>query len=224
MKAWTKWLLIGVTAAVVIAVGGPFVYIHFVEGKAAAPLSIGTSPAPAGSSGSMDGSWKVASGSVAGYRVKEVLMGQDNTAVGRTSNITGAVTVKGTTVENGSFIADMTAVRSDKERRDAQFQGRIMDTSTYPTAKFEFSRPVNLAPLPSAGQPKTVSVPGKLTLHGTTKDVTVTVTCRRTGTTAQLVGSIPITFADYNIPNPSFGPVTTQDHGVLEFSLKLEHA
>jgi len=223
MKAWTKWLLIGIAVAIVAAVGGPFAYIHFIEGKAAAPLAIDTSPAPSGSSGSMDGSWKVAAGSVAGYRVKEVLMGQDNTAVGRTSNITGSVTVKGTTVESGSFTADMTTVRSDKERRDAQFQGRIMDTATYPTAKFEFGEPVDLAPLPSPGQPKTVPVKGKLTLHGTTKDVTVTVTCRRSGPAAQLVGSIPITFADFNIPNPSFGPITTQDHGVLEFSLKLEH-
>jgi hypothetical protein len=23
-------------------------------------------------------------------------------------------------------------------------------------------------------------------------------------------------FADYNIPNPTFGPVSTDDHGVLE--------
>jgi len=221
---WIKWLAIGVVAAVVLAVGGPFVYIHFIEGKAPAPLSISDSPAPNGSSSSMDGSWKVVSGSVAGYRVKEVLMGQDNTAVGRTNDITGSVTVNGTTVSSGSFTVDMTTVHSDKTRRDAQFQGRIMDTATYPTAKFEFSNPVNLAPLPSPGRPKTVPVNGKLTLRGTTRDVAVTVTCRRNGTTAELVGSIPVTFADYGIPNPSFGPITTQDHGVLEFSLKLERA
>jgi len=222
-RRW-RWIAIAAVVAVAAVVGGPFVYIHFVEGKAPAPLSIGTSPAPSGSSSSLDGSWKVAAGSVAGYRVKEVLMGQDNTAAGRTSDITGSVVVSGTVVKSGSFTADLTTVRSDKDRRDAQFQGRIMDTATFPTAKFEFTDPVDLAPLPAAGQPKTVPVKGKLTLHGNTKDVTVTVTCRRTGATAQIVGSIPIAFADYFIPNPSFGPVTTQDHGVLEFSLKLEHS
>ena len=222
--SWKRWLLTGVTLAIVLAVGGPFVYIHFVEGRAPAPLAIDTSPAPGGSSSSLNGSWKVAGGSVVGYRVKEILMGQDNTAVGRTTDVTGSVVVSGTTVKSGQFTADMTTVHSDKTRRDAQFQGRIMDTSTYPKATFAFADPVNLAPLPSPGQPKTVPVKGKLSLHGTTKDVTVTVTCRRTGATAQLVGSIPITFADFNIPNPSFGPITTQDHGVLEFSLKLEHA
>ena len=113
---WTRWLLIGVTVAIVLAVGGPFVYIHFIEGKAPAPLSIGSSPAPSGSSESLDGSWKVASGSVAGYRVKEVLMGQDNTAVGRTSDITGSVVVNGTVVKSGSFTADLTTVHSDSAR------------------------------------------------------------------------------------------------------------
>ena len=220
---WIRWLLIGIAVAVVLAVGGPFVYIHFVEGKAPPPLSLSDSSVSGGSA-SLDGSWKVASGSVAGYRVKEVLFGQDNVAAGRTGDVSGSVEVSGTTVQRGEFTADLTTVHSDKERRDSQFQGRIMDTSTYPTAKFAFAQSVDLAPLPSPGAPKTVSVNGKLTLHGTTKDVVVTVTCRRNGARAEIVGSIPVTFADYGIPNPSFGPVTTEDHGVLEFSLVLEHA
>jgi polyisoprenoid-binding protein YceI len=220
--SWRRWLVIGLSVLVVLAVGGPFVYIHFVEGKAPAPLALSTQAAP--SNGSLDGTWKIASGSVAGYRVKEILFGQDNVAVGRTEAITGSVTVNGTTVESGSFTADLTTVHSDKSRRDRQFQGRIMDTSTYPTAKFELTSPVDMAPLPAPGSPKTVTAKGKLTLHGTTRDVDVTITCRRNGAAAEIVGSIPITFADYGIPNPSFGPITTEDHGALEFSLKLEHA
>jgi hypothetical protein len=35
----------------------------------------------------------------------------------------------------------------------------------------------------------------------------------------QVSGAIPVTFADYTIPNPSFGPVTTEDHGEIEFLL-----
>ena len=37
-------------------------------------------------------------------------------------------------------------------------------------------------------------------------------------------GRTPITFADWNISNPSFGPVTTEDNGVLEFALNFAHA
>ena len=65
----------------------------------------------------------------------------------------------------------------------------------------------------------TASATGELTLHGVTKTVTFDVQGRSTGSQVQIAGSIPITFADWGISNPSFGPVTTQDNGNLEFSI-----
>ena len=41
----------------------------------------------------------IAAGSVTGYRVKETPFGQSNTAVGRTSSITGTITVSSGTLE-----------------------------------------------------------------------------------------------------------------------------
>jgi hypothetical protein len=38
------------------------------------------------------------------------------------------------------------------------------------------------------------------------------------------LGSIPITFADWNISNPSGGPATTADNGTLEFQINFAHA
>lgn len=219
-----KWLLIAIAVVVVglaLVVGGPFVYTEFIADEAPAPLSVQSTAAPSGAPTSLDGTWRVAPGSVAGYRVKEILFGRDNVAVGRTNDITGSLVVEGTTVRAGSFEADMTTVKSDQARRDRQFQGRIMDTATYPTARFELTGPIELAPLPAAGQAKTVSANGKLTLHGTTKNVVVQVTARRTEAGAQIAGSIPVTFADYNIPNPSFAAITTEQNGVMEFSLNL---
>jgi hypothetical protein len=49
--------------------------------------------------------------------------------------------------------------------------------------------------------------------------VTVQVTAQRSGDSFKVSGTIPVTFADYTIPNPSFGPVTTEDHGEIEFLL-----
>jgi hypothetical protein len=51
--------------------------------------------------------------------------------------------------------------------------------------------------------------------------VTFTVTGKVTGSTAQINGSIPIVFANWNIPNPTFGPVSTDNHGTMEFLLNL---
>ena len=61
-------------------------------------------------------------------------------------------------------------------------------------------------------------------MHGTTRAVTVPVTVQRSGDSFKVSGSIPVTFAYYGITNPSFGPVTTEDHGEIEFLLALTRA
>jgi len=149
IRHWKRWLIGGAILVVLAVVGGPFVYIHFVEGSAPAPLSLSNSPGVAASPGataapiaSVDGSWKVASGSQVGYRVSEILFGQSHVAVGRTSSIQGSFAVNGTTVESGSFTADLRTVTSDQSRRDEQFNGRIMETSTYPTGTFVLDWPL----------------------------------------------------------------------------------
>jgi hypothetical protein len=40
----------------------------------------------------------------------------------------------------------------------------------------------------------------------------------------QVSGSVPITFADYSIDNPSGGPASVGDSGTLEFLLVLAKA
>lgn len=233
-RHWKRWLLIGIGGLVVLLLAGPYVYIHFVEGKAPAPLALSspsatpaasTSPTTGGSPAGDAGTWNVATGSVVGYRVKEVLFGQSNVAVGRTSDITGSITVDGTGVTSGSFTVDMTTVTSDESRRDGQFNGRIMETGTYPTSTFKLTEPIDLGAIPADGVQRTFQATGELTLHGVTKTVVFDVNARHTGSNIQVAGSIPITFADWNISNPSFGGVvTTEDNGVLEFSLNFTQA
>jgi polyisoprenoid-binding protein YceI len=172
----------------------------------------------------LDGTWNVTTGSEAGYRVDEVLFGQNNTAVGRTNSVTGNLTFNGTQVTAGTFSIDLTSVKSDQARRDAQFNGRIMSTATHPTATFTLSQPIVLPSVPTPGTDITANASGQLMLRSTTKPVAVTVTARRTANTIQVNGSIPITFADWGIPNPSIGPISTQDHGLIEFLLNFAHA
>jgi polyisoprenoid-binding protein YceI len=226
-KPWL-WVITGLAALAVLAVGGPFVYIHFLEGKAPAPLSLnatagastGTATQAAGTP--VAGTWQVGAGSQAGYRVLEVLMGQNNVAVGRTSSVKGSLTVTGTTVSAASFSVPMATIHSDQSQRDAQFDGRIMDVAAYPTGSFTLTRPISLGSVPAAGAVKTYQATGNLTLHGHTRPVTFPLTAVRTAAGISVSGSIPVTFADWGIGNPSFGSfVTTQNHGELEFLLKL---
>jgi polyisoprenoid-binding protein YceI len=96
-----------------------------------------------------------------------------------------------------------------------------METNVYPTATFTLTEPIDLGTLLDANTDVAATATGDLTLHGVTKAVTIDIDGRYTGSNVEIAGSIPITFADWGISNPSFGPVTTEDHGVLEFSIVL---
>jgi len=229
-RSWKFWLVSSVLVLAVGVVGGPFVYIHFIAAKAPAPLALTTtSPSATASSSSspasgVSGTWSVSAGSQVGYRVNEILFGQSNVAAGRTSSVTGSVTIAGSTVSKAAFTVDMTTVTSDQQRRDNQFNGRIIDTGSYPTAAFTLSSPIVLSSIPAVGSQSSAQATGVLTMHGTSKSVTFTVKGQRTANGIEVTGSIPVVFADWNIPNPSFGPVSTDDHGVLEFLLVFTRA
>jgi polyisoprenoid-binding protein YceI len=239
-RHWLRWLITAIVIVVVLAVAGPFVYIHFFNGSTPAALSLkpsGSASASAGSSasstpaattaasGSVAGTWSAGSGSVVGYRVNEVLVGQSTTAVGRSTSVTGHLAIAGTTATAASFTVQMATVHSDKSERDGQFDNRIMDVAKYPTGTFTLTSPIDLAPLPATGVIKSYTAHGKLTLHGTTRAVTFTLTAERKGANIEVAGDIPVLFADYNIANPSIGGfVTTQNHGLLEFLLVFSKA
>jgi polyisoprenoid-binding protein YceI len=229
--------LIGVIAAVVVAVvvlavAGPYIYIHFIEGPAPAKLELphdgaATTTSVAGHSSatvssSVDGTWNAGSGSLAGYRVQEVLLGQSATAVGRTSKVWGSLTIAGSTVTKGAFSVNMASVVSDQSERNAHFDGPIMDVSQYPTATLTLTSPISLGTVPAAGVEAHYTATGSLDMHGVTKTVTFPVSAERVGDSIDVLADIPIAFADWDIANPSIGGfVTTADNGTLEVLLDL---
>ena len=235
---WLRWVIAAVVVIAVLAVGGPFVFLHFIEGNGPAPLSLKASPAASasgtqgasavasqGGSGPVAGTWAVGSGSRVGYRVNEILGGQSHTAVGRSSAVSGQMIVEGTTVKMASFTVKMATIHTDSSERDAQFDGRIMDVARYPDGTFALTRPIALAPLPATGTVKAYTATGDLTLHGQARPVTFPLKAERTANGIEVQGSIPVLFSKWGIPNPSFtGFVTTQNHGIMEFLLDFRPA
>jgi polyisoprenoid-binding protein YceI len=227
-RTWLRWVVAGVIAVLVLAVGGPFVYFQFIEGDPPKPLSLDTTPTTRLQAGEtrapLAGTWKIADHSVVRYRVKETLIGQSHTAVGSTSSITGTMKIAGTNVTTASFSVDlttMTSVGHDHGIRDDQFQHRIMDTADFPTATFELSKPIALGTEPENGVQVKYTATGKLTLHGTAKDITFPLTARRTANLIAVQGNVPVTFSDYGIDNPSGGPAGVGNSGRMEFVLEL---
>jgi polyisoprenoid-binding protein YceI len=236
MRTRIVWVVGGLAGLAVLVSAGTFVYIHFIEGPAPARLTFtntdattttsSTGPTVAASSAPTaagSGTWRPTSDSKVGYRVKEVLFGQNAEAVGRTNKVSGTLTINGSTVSGVDLTVDMTSVASDQSRRDGQFRGRIMDVSSFPTATFKLTQPLTL-PNTASGGTVSVSATGQLTLRGTTKAVTVPLQARQNGAHIEVNGTIPITFAQWGIPSPSFGPATTEDHGVLELLVVFEKA
>jgi polyisoprenoid-binding protein YceI len=224
-----KWLLVIVPVAVVaVVVGGTFIYIHFIAPDPAPRLTFSSPASSAPSSGAssgtssggpftLDGAWTVTSGSEAGYRVQEVLSGQDNEATGRTTKVTGDMTAAGTAISAANVTVDMASVASGEGLRDSQFKGRIMQTSQFPTSSFALKAPIDLGSVPADQAEITVKATGTLTLHGVAKDVTIDLSAKRNGATIEVLGTVPITFSDYDISNPSGGPATVGDNGEMEF-------
>ncbi len=171
---------------------------------------------------SVDGEWKAIEGSEAGYRVSEILQGQKTEGVGRTPGVTGSMTVAGTKVTAATFTFDMTKLASDSGKRDSQVQTRIMKTAEFPTSSFAVTAPVDFGKVPAEGETVKAKATGDLTVHGTTKPVTVDLEARRKGANVEVLGSLEITFADWGIENPSFKPfVEVGEKGTIEWLIVM---
>jgi polyisoprenoid-binding protein YceI len=229
---------VAVVALVVLAGGGAYAY--FFSGLRASPSALALSSPTATSTASANaspaaasgGTWTVTSGSLAGYRVKEQFVGQSSTheAVARTNGVTGTVTItkSGDTyvMSAAKITVDLSGLASvdsvagyNVTNRDRIVQ-QALDVRSFPTAVFEASS-TELPPAAASGQAVTVSVPGKLTIHGVTKDATATLQLRVSGSSAQVAGSIAITMTDYGVNPPTIGFTTVQPAVTIEVSLNL---
>ncbi len=228
MKRWMWWLIGGGVLAFLGLVVAPYVYVNVISDDPPEKLKLSeptgtTVTLPEGTKAELAGNWEVGDDSTAGYRVTEVLFGQDNEAAGRTESVTGTMTIDGTTVETAKITVDMTSIASDDDRRDGQFQGRIMNTTEFPTATFTLTDPIDLAST-AEGKQVAVDATGDFTLRGVTKSVTVPLKAQRTGNVIEVNGTIPVAWVDYDIPDPSFTGISVQDHGEVEFLLKFTPA
>ena len=184
---------------------------------------------------SLDGTWNVDttlgsysdfSSSWLGYRVQEQFVGVGgHTAVGRTPKVSGSLTLQGSRVTDVSISGDLTALTSDSARRDGELGDSAIQTNTYPNATFKLTQPIDLGSLPAQGDTVSATASGRLTLHGVTRDVQVSLQAQRRGGVIAVSGSLPIVFSDYQFQGPSvLGFVTVNDHGTMELHLLFTHA
>ena len=187
---------------------------------------------PAGTVGpdGLDGTWTIDtsigsfadfSSSFVGYRVNETLANNNaNTAVGRTPQVSGSLTLAGSSITSVDVTANLTQLESDDDRRDGRLRDQAIETSRFPEATFHLTSALALGAVPVDGKTIEVTATGELTLHGVTRTVTVPLQARLSGDVVTVTGSIDILFADYSIERPtSFAVLSIEDHGIMEFQL-----
>jgi polyisoprenoid-binding protein YceI len=244
----SKKAFVGIGAAVVLLVAGFGGWWFFIRDDSPKEASIDdasktleentTTSDAAGSSnqsasGGLDGTWDVDteigsfdkfSGTFAGYRIQEELATiGGTTAVGRTPDVSGSITVAGDKVTEGSFEVDMTTLTSDQGRRDNAIKDAGLQTNQFPTATFEITEPIALPADATSGDKVKFDATGDLTIHGVTKPVTISFDGQFTNGEIAVVGNTPIKLADYDIDKPTnVMALSIDDQGTLEFQVFLK--
>ena len=247
----SRFLFAGVALLLVAGIGAYVAYDQVLSGDSVAPLSLpstspeatagdsasasagsSTEPASGGGDGDVAGTWNVSGDSQAGYRVREQLatLSAESDAVGRTSDVTGSITLESdgttTTLTAGSLTVDTTTITSDEDRRDNRLRSEGLQTDTFPTATFTITRPVEIPASAIDGSATDLTLMGDLELHGVTKSVSIPAQARLVDNTIQVAGSITFPLADFEIVAPNVGGfiISIADEGALEFAVNFTRA
>lgn len=255
-----RTIAIAIVAVLALGAGAYLAYDNVLRGDAVAPLALpsasadtGTaaseapasattaSEAPAatsdggsasGSDGDLAGTWAVADGSEAGYRVREQLanLPAESDAVGRTGDVTGSITIvasgNAAQLTDGAIEVDTTTITSDEGRRDDRLRSEGLETDAFPTATFTITAPVEIPATALAGEATDLTLVGDLTLHGVTKSVEIPAQAQLVDGRIQVAGSLTFPLADHDITAPNIGGfiVSIADEGTLEFLVTFEKA
>ncbi|WP_419854539.1 YceI family protein [Candidatus Poriferisodalis sp.] len=193
--------------------------------EAAAPAAAVTSTAELGGTWAVDAetgefTLEDATGSFAGFRVDEELARIGAfTAVGRTGDVSGTLVIAEESVTSVEIEVDLTTLRTDDIRRDGAVQ-RALGTSQHPTATFSLTEELHIDGAVELGEPISLMASGDLTVNGITQPVTIDIEAQLVGSVIAVVGSVEITFADFDVTVPQVPIVlSAEDHGIMEFQL-----
>ncbi len=226
-------LAIGGGLLLAAVVGFALVYFLLFPTSSPKPFSLTTSnvATPVSAGTPTTGRWTIASGSEAGYRVREKLgfLPAESDAVGRTSAITGEATVTESeghvTVTAASFKVAVNTLKSDRSMRDQRIHTIGLDSDKYPTATFVLSTPMTLPTSALTGHVVRALATGVFNIHGTSKRETVPLQMSLSNNTIEAVGSLTFPWSEFNMTAPSVGGfVNVTDKATMEFDLHLQRA
>ena len=222
MRRALKWGVVALVV-VVLAVGGFVAWWVLTDHTPGKPTLNANGPTTSGGPATPVGPWHIVREPevFVGYRIKE-LFGDavlKHEVVGRTSTVSGGLTIAGNRVTKAAVLANLGDLESDRAARDTYIHDHALETDKFPTARFTLTTPISLPAGIERGKAVHTTAKGRLLLHGVTRPVTVDLDARWDGPTIQVVGSAPITLADFHIGAPNTVIADVDDHGSFEFDL-----
>ena len=189
-----------------------------------APSSVPVVTQPQSPTAAVDGTYSVINPGVAdagaGYRVLEdVPLGGPETVVGRTSQVSGALTIANGAVTAATVTVDTRSLSTGVGLRDETLKNQYLQTNAFPTSSFVLGAAIPLGSLPADGQAISVSAGGTLNLHGQARGVTASIQARRTGPVIEVVGQIPVKLSAFGIERPDALGRTVRDDATVEFKV-----
>ena len=215
--------LIGAVVVVILVAGGLFAWYVYGDNAPAKPKLSVQGPTATGGPATPNGPWVVVRkpDAYVGYRIKELfgdaILKRD--AVGRTPTVSGRMMVANGRVTSVVVTADLRDLDSGRAARDTYIQDNGLESNKYPTGKFTLTAPITLPGRAERGQTVHTKATGRLSLHGVTQPLTLDLDARWSGPTIEVVGTAPITLADYKIDAPDTVIAKVDDHGSIEIKL-----
>ena len=217
---------------------GVYAYQFFTPQKASTstPLTLGTPSSSPAVGLSLAGKWVVTTGSSAGYRATEQFVGVTgpNQAVADSTAVTGGMTI---TDSGGQEVAQQLVVNVDLTQlhstdagasrgglqRDGFVRSNWLQSDQFPTGTYKVDS-ITIPAATAQGGQQQLATHGKLTIHGTTRDVDIAMAGQVTGNKIEVVGSVAIDMTDYGVTPPNLNFTSVQPRVTIAFHVFFARA
>jgi polyisoprenoid-binding protein YceI len=176
----------------------------------------------------------IAEGTKASYRVKEQLAGLNfpDDAIGATESVTGSLVLAPDGSINSAqskLTIDLRTLKSDQDMRDGYVKNRTLETDKFPVAEFVPRRVQGLpSPLPSperASEQSGFQLVGDLTIHGVTKEVTLTGYATYSRDLVAGRATTTFTFSTFGLSKPQLARLLSVDDKIqLEIEFRMRRS
>jgi polyisoprenoid-binding protein YceI len=210
IRGRTVLAIVAVVIVAAVGVGAVYVFGGGGGSKSSAPVTVPTLAANGnGTIFTID-----PSASEATFTINEVLFGQPNTVVGKTSSVAGQIQVNRQHPDQsqvGEIKVDVSTLVTDNDLRNHTLQGRILETGD-PANQYATFVPKSLSGMPATvavGQQFSFQITGDLTIHQVMRMVTFDVKVMpQSETVIEGQAQATVKYQDFGIQIPNVPSVT----------------